>query len=724
MSGAIDGRMRMRLLLGSAMLAVLCTPALAQTTDSAASSNSAQVGSAESIETVTVTARKREEKAFDVPAAITAFSAEKIQREGLRDFEDFTAQIPGAAVSESGFGINRSIYVRGVGTPVLLEDPGVGYYVDDVYMGGIVVNPAQFYDLERVEVLRGPQGALYGQDSVGGSMNFISARPTGEFGASMEATYASFDRKEVQATVNAPLTDTLAARATGWYTDQNRGEYYNSDLHQYIDANSSAGGRLVLVDQVNDKLQLTLIAETANNVGPENYYFVPSTYAGTPYETRKTIQRDTNSIMTLDTNRIVGQAKYDTDVGTFELIGSYKTYNNRGHGDQDFSAVPPAQVILRNDDFSGYFSEFRWLSRDDQPFRWVFGANYLTDAGSTDTVVDVYAPAVIGQFIRDNHQNDKTWDVFGEAYYDFTPEFELAASARYTSDTKTFNYFATANGALTSLCAASLCYSDVANTTHGNFSPGGSLTWKPSDDLRVYAKVQTGFRAGGYNYVASNPADLAYSPETSVNYEVGAKKMFWDDRLETDISLYHLHQSNVIITESDPSGNNFDFSKNAGTANTYGLELEAKARLTDELNLDTSFSWMDPTLTHGIENAGTSSATNISGNQLPYAPKRTISVTADYHRPIFDGSANFVADLTWTGRYHTEFNIENTPPMAPNFDQIGLRAGIEYANYSITVWAKNITDDRYLQSLAYAPQGYGYEYAQGSTYGVTLRAHF
>jgi iron complex outermembrane receptor protein len=727
--------MRTKLLLGSAILAALSVPAMAQTTGAAGqSSGSTQVASNDAVETVTVTARKREEKAFDIPDAVTAFSAEKIRALGLQDFEDFTSLIPSAAVSESGFGINRSVFIRGVGTPVLLEDPGVGYYVDDVYMGGIVVNPAQYYDLERVEVLRGPQGGLYGQDSVGGSMNFISARPTDQFGASFEATYANYDREELQATVNAPITDGLAVRATGWWTNQSQGEYYNSFRHDYIDANSSAGGRFVGVDQLTDKLQLTLIVESTENQTPENYFYIPA--AG---ETPKTIQRDTSSIMTLDTNRISPQLKYETDIGTFELITAYKTYDNHGHGDQDFTAVPPAQVIYRHDDFTGYFSEFRWVSRDDQPLRWVAGANYLTNSGFTDISVNVYPTAtdlgtVLGQFFRNNHQDDKIWDAFAEVYYDFAPQFELAASARYTEDTNSIDYLANATGATAFLCGYGLCYASTKSSTNYNLSPGASLTWKPGDDLRLYAKVQSGFRDGGFNYVASNPSFLSYNPETSINYEIGAKKTFWDGRLETDISLYHMHQSHVIVTESDLTAAQFDFSQNAGTAATSGAEFEVKGQVTDELSLDASLALMDAHITNGVENAafGPGGETVLNGNQLPYAPKRTIGLTADYRHPIFDGAATFVADASWSERYHTWFNVEHTPPsapyynpsMAPNYDLINLRAGVEYGNYSFTLWAKNITNDRYLVSYADGGPGTGFENAEGTTYGITLRAKF
>ena len=694
-------------------------------------SGSGQSAGAASIETVTVTARKRSEKAFDIPDAVTAFSSEKIKQLGLKDFEEFTSLIPSAAVSESGFGISRSVFIRGVGTPVLLEDPGVGYYVDDVYIGGNVRKSGSVYDLERVEVLRGPQGALYGQDAVGGSMNFISARPTDQFGVSLSATYANFDREEATATINVPITDGLAVRATGWYTNQTGGEYYNSYLHTYIDKNSSAGGRIVAVDQLTSKLELTVILEMTENQTPENYYVIPFTYGGAPYETQKTIQARHRQYSHSQHQSRVSAAQRRNRHRTFELITAYKTYDNRGHGDQDFSTAPPPQVINRHDDFSGYFSEFRWLSREDQPFRWIVGGNYFTNGGNTDILVNVTPTiadqTIIGQFLRNNHQDDKTWDVFGEGYYDFTPAFELALSARYTEDNKSFNYNANATGVNAFLCGYGLCYTDVATQTSTNFSPGGSLTWKPSDDLRVYAKIQTGFRAGGYNYVASNAADLSYNPETSINFEIGAKKTFWDGRLETDVALYQLNQQHVIVTESDLSGNNFDFSKNAGEARTDGVEFEAKAQVTDELSLDGSLSFMDAIIAKGIENAGTGFAQVLSGNELPFAPKRTIGITADYRHPIFNGAATFVADASLSDRYHVFQNIEHSNPgaTAPNFDLVNLRSGIEYGEYSLTLWTKNLTNDRYeVASPAYAGPGFAYEYAEGRTYGVTLEAKF
>ena len=380
--------------------------------------------------------------------------------------------------------------------------------------------------------------------------------------------------------MNAPINPYIAVRATGWYTNQSQGEYYNSFLHQYVDANSSNGGRIVAVVNPSSNLELTLIAETATNKGPENYYFIPT--AG---ETPKTIQRSTASRLTLTNTRVTPQLKYENSLGTFVAIGGYSDYMLHSFSDQDFtaSAVDP-QIIGRHDHFDNYFSEFRWISPVDKPLHWIIGGNYLSSAGSSDLAVNLY-PALgspsAGLFARANGQDFHSYDVFGEGYYDPTTKVELAANVRYTNDTKTLKYLQTATGALAFIGG----YPVNATREFTNVSPGGSITYKPNPNLSFYGKVQTGFRSGGFNFIASTAANLAYDPETSISYEAGAKSLFWDGRVSLNADIYRFDQNNVLVPESDLTANNFGFLKNVGKATTYGFELDGNFQVTSELQV-------------------------------------------------------------------------------------------------------------------------------------------
>jgi iron complex outermembrane receptor protein len=710
--------MRTRLFAGAAIL-LFGLPAMAlaaapDTTPAATDQSSAsdQPGA------VTVTARKHKELDLNVPIATTVIGKSKIEQLGVKDFEQIVALIPSAQVQESGFGIYRNIYIRGVGTPALLEESGVGTYADDVFTGGIISNPTQYYDLDRVEVLRGPQGGLYGRDASGGVINFISARPTQTPSESLEATFARYDRVELNGTVNAPVTDTFAIRGTAWYTNQSQGEYYNSYLHQYVDRNSSLGGRIVAVAKPTSDLELTLIVESAENKGPENYYFIPA--AG---ETMRTLQRNTPSDLTLVNTRVTPQVKYNTPIGTFELIGGYSDYQLHSLSDQDFTASPvDPQIITRHDHFDNYFSEFRWFSPENKVIHWTVGANYLSSNGSSDLAVNLYpmlnTPS-LGLFSRANGQDFSSYDAFGEVYYDPITQIELAANIRYTNDTKTLNYLQVATGALAGIGG----YGVNTQRVFTNVSPGGSITYKPTSHLTFYAKVQTGFRGGGFNFIANEPANLAYDPETSIGYEAGVKSLFWDGRASIQSDIYRFDQTNVLVAESDPSGNNFDYFKNVGNARTYGFEIDGQFRLTEELNVGASLSLMDPRIVNGVENAGTGFAVNLKGHQLPYAPRRTIGVNFDWRHPIFGGAATLVADGTLSDRFGTWEDVDNTVP-AGDYDLVNLRLGVEYKNYSATLFGDNVGDKHYLVSEAYAGPGLAYEYSPGSTYGVTLRAHF
>jgi iron complex outermembrane receptor protein len=711
--------MRMQLLTSAAVVAALTMPVYAAAQTQSPASPSATSADSSTVGAVVVTARKRSEKVLNIPIQITEIPGSQLQKLGLHDFEEIAALIPSATVEESGFGIYRNIFIRGVGTPALLEESGVGAYVDGVFTGGIISNPTQYYDLDHVEVLRGPQGGLYGRDATGGAINIVSALPTKTFGASVEGTYASYSRTELTGTVNAPLADGLAVRATGWYTDQTQGQYYNSFLKQYVDANSSSGGRLVADYSPTSQLDFTLIGEVAQNEGPENYYYIPGFG-----ETKKTIQRNTPSKLTIDNDRISPQLKYDNEWGTFSLVGGYTKYTLTSSSDQDFTTSPvDPQVINRHDHFDSYFTEALWTSPTEKQIHWTLGGNYLSQNGSSDLDVFLYpalgSPA-IGEFKRLNGQNFYSYDVFGEVYYDPTPQWEIAANARYTDDHKTLAYTQLATGGLAGIGS----YDADESKNFDNLSAGASVTFKPTSNLTTYAKIQTGFRGGGFNFIASSPQDLAYNPETSLSYEIGAKARFWDGRATVSTDVYDLEQTNVLVAESDPSTNQFDFFKNVGKGRTYGFEFDGKLQLTSELNVGASLSLMDPKIISGLENAGTGFSVNLAGHQLPYAPKETIGFTFDYRHPIFGGAATLVADGSLSGRQGTWQDIDNTVP-AGNYDILNLRLGVEYKNVSVTIWGKNITNDMYNVSEAYIAYPIeGYEQNQGATYGVTARAHF
>jgi len=689
--------------------------AMAQTAGAAPADTSAS----STVSGIVVTARKRSEKLINVPIQITEIPGSQLQKLGLHDFEEIIALVPSATVEESGFGIYRNIFIRGVGTPALLEESGVANYVDGVFTGGIISNPTQYYDLDHFEVLRGPQGGLYGRDATGGAINITSAMPTHTFGAFGEATYASYDRVEVNGTLNTPITDGLAVRTTGWYTDQTQGQYYNSYLKQYVDANSSAGGRIVADYSPSSKIDFSLIGEMAENTGPENYYYIPGFG-----ETKKTIQRNTPSKLLLDNDRITPKFSYNSDWGVFSVTGGYSKYGLVSSSDQDFTTSPTfPQVINRHDHFESYYSEVLWTSPTDKPLHWTLGGNYLSQDGSSDLDVllnSTVGGPVLGEFKRLNGQNFYSYDGFGEVYYDPTPQWEVAANARYTDDHKTLAYTQLATGALAGIGS----YDADEAKTFNNLSSGASITFKPTSNLAAYAKVQTGFRGGGFNFIASQPADLAYNPETSISYELGAKAQFWDGRASIESDVYDLQQNNVLVAESDPSTNEFDFFQNVGQARTYGFELDGKLQPIKGLNVGVSFSLMDPEITKGIENAGTGFSVDLKGHQLPFAPRETFGVNFDYRHPILGGAATLVADGNYSSRQGTWEDIDNTTP-ASNYGILNLRLGVEYKNYSLTAWGKNMTNDMYNVSNAYiAYPIQGYEQNVGATYGVTVRAHF
>ncbi|WP_374571333.1 TonB-dependent receptor [Phenylobacterium sp.] len=685
-------------------------------------------GDANTLTEIVVTARKREEKLFDVPNAITAVAPSQMDDLHLNDARDVLTLVPTAFLQENNAGTARDISIRGVGTPTLFAEPGVALYVDEIYSSGFISYPTQFYDLERVEVLRGPQGALYGRNAVGGAVNVISKAPTDTFEASLKATVARYDRYELQGVLNAPVNDRFGLRLAAWRTNQDKGEYYNQTLGRYIDASNSSGVRLSARATPTDQLTLNLTVEhnEADTAGT-NLYF-PG--AG---ETKRTIERDTQPVNSFDTTRLSMQAAYDSDTaGRFTLVAGGRDYSLTGQEDTDLSAdfAPSAlnsylgqQVTDRENKVRSRFAEARWLSPQYGPFNLLAGITYLNDSATGDLVSNfnyyTLATGAPADLTIDNRQRVKSWAGFAEATWTITPAVSLIADLRYTNDKKTADFTFLPAGAL----AAALGPQQTAklDKTFDNWSPGVTLAWTPADDLRVYGKIQSGFRAGGFNYNVANAANLPYGEETSVNYEAGAKKRLWDGRASVAATAYLLRQKDVLVPLYDLTapGPLSGYLANAGKARTWGLELEGQARITTGLDASMALGWLDAELTSGTGASGLV----LKGKELPSSRPLTASLTLKYRHPI-TGGMELMLDGAYTYRARGYQDLSNTARVS-DANLLNLSAGLDFGRFQTSVYVNNALDDDY--DIAFGGvrgAAYGVSRAQGETYGLSVAAKF
>jgi iron complex outermembrane receptor protein len=700
----------------SAVLALACCAAHAQTAaESATESRSTQVGE------LTVTATKREERLIDVPGPITAITGRQINDTRMNEARDLITLIPTAFLQEVNAGSARDINIRGVGTPTLFAEPGVALYNDDVYSNDFISYPTQFYDIERVEVLRGPQGGLYGRDAVGGAVNVISQPPTPDFGGYLRASYGNWERSELEGALNVPINADSGVRILGWGENQKTGQYYNEFLHEWIDKNDSWGTRVVYHDNVTDKLSLNVVGEFQEGDGPgTNLYFPDSG------ETMTTIQRDTEPRNHFNSFRLSAEANWQTDVGQFTFIGGYRNYWLHGIEDTDLSADYTAeQDTYRQNSVESYYAEARWLSKDIGPVSLMAGISLLDSHAIGNVFSNGAGTArLIGapfSLTFNNGQSVVSWSPYVEATWHITSTLSFIGDLRYTDDSKHVDFGFTPTPAFTLLVPSFQPASLIETRSFTHFSPGGTLAWEPGPDWRVYAKVQTGFRAGGFNFDVADAANVPYDQETSINYEIGVKRRIPNGYLA--LTAYRFDQSNVLTPEFNVNvaGSIGSYLANLGSARTYGVELEGAWAPFEGLSLTANMGYLNGKFTSGVAEFGAV----LTGNQLPTGRPFTAAATADYRHPLV-GDTDMIASAAYSHRDAGWADAQNTFRL-DGLDQLNFTAGVDlHHRVEIVGYMENALND--MNIIAFggfrAPDSTGILRAPGRAYGVQVKAKF
>ncbi len=700
MAGKIWMKSAARLALGGALAATAgafpAAPALAQVAGE---------------EEIIVTARKREEALFDVPAPISAVTQETISNLRLQDARDVIALVPTAFLQENNAGTARDFSIRGVSTPTLFAEPGVAAYVDEVYSGGFISFPTQFYDIERIEILRGPQGGLYGRNAVGGAVSVISAEPSSEMDGYVRATAARYDRRELEFAANVPFTQTFQARIAGWSVVQDEGEYFNPVSGRYLDASDTAGLRGTLAWRPTENFDLTFLYEAIEADIPGTYLFFPT--AG---ETPDNVARSVHPENTYGAERYVLRANYRTDMGDFTLIYGDRSYDLDGVEDTDLSATGGPfgqQDLTRENTVESQFAEARWLSPEFGPVSLLAGLTYIDEIGTGDVFVD-FTSFPGSTFVTQNDQTLESVSAFIEATWTLTDTLSLIGSLRYTEDEKTVDFVYAPTGLVTAVLGAG--QSAAITETFDNTSPGLTLSWTPSDAWNLYARVQTGFRAGGYNFNVANVGNLPYEEETSINYEIGAKRRF--DAGYVAATAYVLEQEDVLVslfdlTAPSPIGGYLD---NVGEARTIGVELEASVELFEALTLTGAVGWLNAEFTDGFGFGNTP----LDGNELPTSREWTGAVTAAYRRAVAT-NADFVANLSYSYRSDGFQDVFNSTPIE-DASLLNFSTGVEFGHVDILAFVTNALDDDYVIATGFnSSSDLGETRAPGQSYGVTAR---
>lgn len=704
--------------------------------ESASSSGESTVGIAqaenESAEII-VTAQKREERLQDVPVPVTALRAEALAETGQTRLQDYFARVPGLNFQAGSRG-EPLVSIRGINS---LQNPTVGVMVDDLPFGATIfrgggniapdIDPS---DLQRVEVLRGPQGTLYGVSSLGGLIKYVTVDPsTRGVSGSIQTGITSVEGGDdlgynLRGSLNLPLSPTLALRASA-YTRSTPG-YIDNPAANLEDVNreTSAGGRLTLLWRPLDALSVKLSAlyqsrdtNGANQVtmslgGLNQNYLVGSGW----------IKRDIQSYT----------ATVEADLGGVRLT-SLTGYNfNRFNDSVDLSSAygPTANAqfgvsgaaYIEDYKTKKFNQELRLASSLGKVADLFFGGFYTKETFTNPIGIWAASPStgkLVGRFqFYDGHGAYEEVALFGDLTVHLGDRFDIQFGGRQSWNRQ--RYAEVDTGALTA--GGRLVIPDTV-VKESPFTFLVTPRFRFSDDAMVYARIASGYRAGGINlfFARGFPVPPGYRSDKTYNYEIGFKGDLFDRRLSVDASLFYIDWRDLQLGFNYAPGVNYQ--ANGSRAKSQGIELSLVARPWHGMTLSASGSYNDAVLAEGF---GSSTTRGVKGDRLPFSSKFTGTVSAEQRFDIASNWSGFVSgSLAYIGDRIGLFRPTAVRQVYPEYTQIDFSAGVESAGWKATAFITNLGDKRGLVG-----GGIGqtiptlFTYIQPRTFGLSLSYGF
>ncbi len=697
------------------------------------------------LEEIVVTAQKREESLREVPISITAFTREDIQEAGIKSVSDIADLTPSLVFNEY-LDIYTNVTIRGIGALGGSQSTFAMYLDGFEVTGGSAVNLVSgLADLERIEVLRGPQGTTFGRNITAGAINMTSVAPDYELSGQAALEISDFGGLEGHAAVNIPLYEDVAAIRISGFSRHSDGWVKNTGSAGDDADSDKYGFRAALRVEPSERLTWdTSLAYQKLEQGRSNFVtdgvligallsvkdiidfgfgLVPpgSIPAGaTPYFPGQNTEIQTNTPANLTWDSLMATNRIQYDLGAFSLV-SVSGYirneldNIRDGDNSDFDLFNEGTTDGENEFWS---TELRAQSNGDDRLNWVGGvyaagakgsSHYFVRTGTEAELLTHYPSAlsglpfdasllpnntrIVGNFSGDEA---RSYAVFAEADYEVVDRLHLALGIRGNRDeisefiTDAVNLGADEFGMLTGVPTPD----DAKETSSEEVTWRGTLRYEMSEAANVYGTVSKGYRAGGLQL--NNPFKPDYGAETIINYELGLKALLFDRRLSINTAAFVMDWTDIQIVTTDRT-NNQSFTDNAGGAKAKGFEVDAQALPLDSLTLTAGLSFVDTEITDFIDSTGL----DRSGTVLPAAPEWHLNLSAHYQRPLFADTDGFIR-ATWI---YNDKQLEGLVDGATelqfidSYERVDLRVGLESDRWRIEAFADNVFDEIYGSSI-------------------------
>lgn len=707
------------------------------------------------IEEVVVTARKREENLQDTPISISAYSGENLQARGITKLNDIQTLTPNLTfynyTTQGASTNNASVFIRGVGQADFAPtaESGVGLYVDGVYYGRSVGSTLDLIDLERIEVLRGPQGTLFGRNTIGGALNISTKKPHDQFEGRVEATTGTDGKAEVALFMNVPLANNLYSNFSVMHKQQD-GYVTKTTTGQDLGDTDTSGARVGLLWQPTDALEVRLAADysTSDQNGLPSVFdgviFDDGSVSGTVNSAYAHNVLDgingsglnacdatpANPAGSLDnpaclndqyrgSNSGNGEDFSDTDTWgvaltieqtinerlTFKSITAYRNLDAHFANDADLTSVPvndKIEDILKQEQVS---QEFQLLGSYDK-VDWILGLYYFQEDGANINPVSFYlGPGGATNILSGGDFDNDSKAAFAQATTHVTDKLDVTVGVRWTEDTKRF----TPNQYVTSFAFPQpwpvffrLVPLQEYEETFDAVTPMLNVAYDLTDGLMLYATYAEGFKSGGFTQRLSGPflALPSFGPEEVESYELGLKYASEDGSLTANLAAFYMDYSDIQINVFLGIAPTLD---NAGSATVQGGELELKWMLAEGWLLETAAGYTDA----GYDEVDPT--TILTGDEdFALTPEWTGSVSLSREIDLVD-NGNLMARLDWSYRSRTEFGAENEPgeyQSAYSLFNTSLAWNSRDATYNVIAGVRNLTD-----------KDFNYAYGSQSTFG-------
>lgn len=735
--------MQLRLpLLASAALIALATPAFAQTAPAEPEAG---------LDDIVVTAERREERLQDTPLSVgvaTGDDLRQFQSGGEDTLLSLSGRIPGLYAETTTGRIFPRFYIRGLGNIdfYLGASQPVTVIQDDVILEHVVLKSNPVFDVAQVEVLRGPQGSLFGRNTTAGIIKFDTIRPSATFQSRAQASYGTYNSASFDAGVGGPIADGLMVRVSALV--QHRDDWVDNTYAGFSADNSQTPKKDAMGGFDDRNLRLQVRAQPSDAVtidlsGHARWYEGTSTIFH-----RAALKRGSNDVSAEPRDRVAldeggnnpqayntygtsARMAFDFGPVTLSSITAYETTSGSSRGDTDGGAaalfpvngVPNGFGQSRGNirDLDQWSQEIRLASTGSGPFGFQVGGFYFDNRDVTEFYQRGFflttAARNPNNWVRLRDVNT-SWAAFGQAHYDLTDQLTLTAGARVTEDTKRTRLVKTANTA-----ANVVTYRGRTDVGLSSTEPSWdvSLLYKASDEFSLYSRVARGFRGPtiqGRSAVFNADFTTADS-ETILSFETGFKSSLIDNTLRLNATVFGYRVKDIQLNGNDSNGNGVLF--NADKAQAYGVEAELDWKPVPQLTLGLGGSWLHSairdkrvyaqvcalngqvvcTVDNPTIRIGANTFAQIDGEPLPNAPEYTLDLTARWDQPLNDGSRVFIA-TDWNLQGYTQFTLYRAREFTANGNfEGGLKVGYAPPSdaWELSVFARNITNEKNLKGV-------------------------